>query len=159
MDEKRKILELLFPKAVLKPLTPQAHEAVPVGMQVKGLVTIHEFPFKVGRESRTTMVDNRLHRLERPVVPGTRLNNDLYLLDSGDLLQISREHFQINKTVDGYLLVDRGSKCGVSINGKRVGGQSGEVEMKLNDGDVIGIGTVQTLYLFTFIADFDESHW
>ena len=87
------------------------------------------------------------------------LFRSLYLLDSGDLLQISREHFQINKTIDGYVLVDRGSKCGVSINGKRVGGQSGEVEMKLNDGDVIGIGTTQTLYLFTFIADFDDSHW
>ncbi|HTR01091.1 MAG TPA: FHA domain-containing protein [Candidatus Acidoferrum sp.] len=159
MEEKRKILDLLFPKAVLKALTAEARSAVPNGVQVNGLVVIHEFPFRIGRESRTTVVNDRLHRLERPVAPGTKLNNDLYLLDTGDLLQISREHFLIEKTDKGYLVADRGSKCGIAVNGKRIGANAGIMTAPLQDGDVIAIGTSQSHYLYTFITDFDNSHW
>lgn len=159
MEDKRQILQALFPKAVLKAMTPEARQAIPAGLQVKGMAVIHEFPFRIGRESRTTVIDNRIHRLERPLASGAKLNNELYLLDTGALFQISREHLQIEKTDTGYRLVDRGSKCGASVNGIRLGSHAGVMTAELRDGDVIGIGTSQTQYVYTFIADFDNSHW
>ncbi len=159
MDDKRTILEKLFPKAVLKALTPEAHAAIPVGMQVGGMVTIHAFPFRVGRESRVAMVNNRIHRIERPGTIDGKHSNDMYLMDTGHLLQISREHFRIDHTVDGYMLTDRGSKCGLSVNGKRLGHGAGIMTMPLHDGSVIGVGTAETRYHFTFIAGFDNSRW
>ncbi|MEI6734467.1 MAG: FHA domain-containing protein, partial [Comamonadaceae bacterium] len=68
-------------------------------------------------------------------------------------LNISREHFQIDNTPDGYVLVDRGSACGTSVNGVLVGGNDAGGTASLNDGDTIGIGNESTPYLFTFVAN------
>ncbi len=159
MDDKRKILEILFPKAVLKAMTQEARAAIPVGMQVAGMVSIHEFPFRVGRESRVIMLNNKVHRIERSTNRNTTFNNDMYLMDTGARLQISREHFQIEQTADGYLLVDRGSHCGLTVDGKRVGNGKDVMSMLLPDGAVIGVGTFESHYLYTFIANFDNAHW
>lgn len=159
MDDKREILEQLFPKAVLKAVTPEARSAIPAGMQVAGIVSIHGFPFRVGRESRVIMLNNKIHRIERATRGDTKVNNDMYLMDTGHRLQISREHFQIERTAEGYVLVDRGSHCGLTVDGKRIGNGAGAASVSLRDGAVIGIGTIETHYLFVFIADFDNAHW
>ena len=152
MDDKQAILGLLLPKAVLKALTPEAECAVPDGMIESGLVGIRKFPFRVGRESRGTIVDGKFHRIERPRFGDRKPNNDLYLIDAGEQLEISREHFQIESTAEGFVLVDRGSACGTSVAGVRVGVGSTRSSAPLKDGDTIGIGTEETPYLFAFIS-------
>lgn len=153
MEDKRQILQTLLPKAVLKALNEESLAAVPTGMQVHGMVVMHGFPYRVGRESRVTVINGRIHRIERPnISKDSAPTNDLYLLDAGDLLQISREHFQIEKTSSGYQVVDRGSKCGVTVGGKRIGAHTGSKSAPLADGDLIAIGTPETDYLFAFLT-------
>jgi len=153
MEDKRKILQTLLPKAVLKALSPESLAAVPAGIQVDGMVVVHTFPFRVGRESRVTMINGRVHRIERPNISrDSTPTNELYLLDACELLQISREHFQIEKTASGYQVVDRGSKCGVTVGGRRIGAGTNVKTTPLMDGDLIAIGTPETDYLFTFIS-------
>jgi FHA domain-containing protein len=153
MDDKQTILALLSPKAVLKAMTPEAERAVPDGMMVAGFVSIRHFPFKVGRESRGSVVEGKFLRTERPRFGNRKPNNDLYLIDAGESLEISREHFQIERTAEGYLLLDRGSACGTTVGGVRVGGNDRGGSTLLRDGDTIGIGTESTPYLFTFVSD------
>ena len=156
IDDKRRILQTLFPTAVLKALTPDALFAVPAGLAVDGMVVIHALPFRVGRESRVTVIDGRVHRIERQRLTDDKGINDLYLMDGGELLQISREHFRIEAAADGgFRIIDRGSKCGLTVAGKRIGGHSGVGSAPLHDGDVIGIGTPESPYQFVFIAGFD----
>jgi hypothetical protein len=152
MDDKQSILKLLLPKAVLKPMTPEAECAVPDGMIKSGLISIRHFPFRVGRESRGEIVEGEFLRIERPRRGDREPNNDLYLIDAGELMHISREHFQIESAADGYVLVDRGSACGTTVGGIRVGGDDAGGSVSLKDGDVIGIGAESTQYLFTFIS-------
>ncbi len=153
MDDKKAILQLLLPKAVLRAMTPEADSAVPGGMIKSGLVSIQSFPFRVGRESRGLLVDGKFVRFERPRFGDHEPDNDLYLIDAGELLNISREHFRIESTAEGYLLVDRDSACGTTVNGVRIGGGDAGGSAPLKDGDTIGIGTESTPYLFTFVSD------
>lgn len=153
MEDKQAILAILLPSAVLKALTPEAERAVPEGMIESGYVSIRRFPLRVGRESRGTMVDGRFHRIERPRDDRQAPNNDLYLVDAGPRLHISREHLQIERTEDGYLLVDRGSACGTSVGGVRVGAGAARTSVQLKDGDTIAIGTESTPFLYRFISD------
>lgn len=155
MDAKDVMLAEIAPKAVLKALTPETMEAVPQALLVGDKVVIREFPFKVGRESRVRKVDGKVERIERPKRDDRDPTNDLYLVDRGHLLNISREHFQIEKNGDGYILVDRGSACGTKIDETRVGGADQEGRQVLRDGDVIAVGAKGTPYRFQFIA-FDE---
>jgi hypothetical protein len=154
MNEKLAILKMLLPEAVLKAVTPEAVTAAPHGKIVAGLIRIESFPFRVGREARVALVDGELIILDRrPRTGHEKPSNDLYLNDSGKTLNISREHFQIDKTPDGYVLVDRGSACGTSVNGVLVGGNDAGGTVSLRDGDTIGIGNESTPYLFTFVAN------
>jgi pSer/pThr/pTyr-binding forkhead associated (FHA) protein len=155
-DEKQKILAKLFPKAVMTALSPEARTALPAVQQANGVISILSFPFRVGRESRVMVINNTVHRVERPTLHGSAPNNDIYLMDAGQMLQISREHFRIDQTADGYLLTDRGSKCGLAVNGKRIGAETGIMSVTLNDGDVIAIGNRTTPYLYTFVAGFEN---
>lgn len=154
MDDKQALRALLVPKAVLQPRTPAALRAIPDGVLVGGLVGIRDFPFRIGRESRGTMVDGEFHRVERPRPATWKPNNDLYLLDGGELLHVSREHCQIERTADGFLLVDRGSACGICVGPVHAGGghSAAHPSLQLRDGDTIGIGTTATPYLYTFIT-------
>jgi hypothetical protein len=79
--------------AFLKPLTPEAKACLGTS-----LLKIPDFPFRVGRESRTesnSIFPNSRRR------PDSSPNNDLYLTDPGQLLNISREHFQIEQRNGG----------------------------------------------------------
>lgn len=152
MESKAAIVAQFTPRAALKALTPEAEAAIPQGMVVRGMAGIHEFPFRVGRESRGKIVDGVFHRIERPLQGGHQPTNDIYLADAGELLQISREHFRIERTVTGYQVVDRGSVCGMMVGGVRIGGNETGGTAPLRDGDEIHIGTDITPFRYAFIV-------
>jgi pSer/pThr/pTyr-binding forkhead associated (FHA) protein len=154
MNEKLAILKILLPQAVLKAVTPEALAAAPPARVESGLIRIESFPFRVGREARVALVDGELMVLDRrPRTGHERPSNDLYLHDSGKSLNISREHFQIDSTPNGYVLTDRGSACGTSVNGVPLGGNDAGGSAVLKDGDTIGVGNESTPYQFTFFAN------
>jgi len=156
MDEKMTILKKHLPKAMLKALTPEAVEATPSVYIDGDLITIMNLPFKVGRESRVAKIKGRLEPVDRPKKDiGSKPNNDLYLVDRGHLLNISREHFQIELREGEYYLTDRGSACGTKLQETSLGGEDKGGSVKLKDGDVIGVGAKSTPYLFQFVS-FDE---
>lgn len=152
MDAKDLLLAQLLPRAALKALTPEAIEAVPHSLLIGDTLVIREFPFRVGRESRVRKVNGGVERIERSQRDKGNQTNDLYLIDRGHLLNISREHFQIEETDDGFVLLDRGSACGTKIGTKRIGGGGKEGRQVLHDGDIIAIGAKGTLYRFEFVS-------
>jgi hypothetical protein len=153
MDPKQTIRERFVPKAVLEALTEEAAYAVPSGMIVGRLVAIMRYPFRVGRESRVQVVEGKPQRIERTRLGAAEPNNDLYLVDSGEPLQISREHFRIERGAGGaYLLVDRGSATGCSVNDSRIGGRDSGGALPLKDGDTIVVGAGPTRYRYRFIT-------
>ena len=153
MDEKLAILENHLPKAILRALTPEAIGATPSTYLNGDLIAIMNFPFKVGRESRVVKIKGRLEPVERPKKDiGSKPNNDLYLIDRGHLLNISREHFQIELREGEYYLTDRGSACGTKLQDISLGGEDMGGSIKLQDGDVIGVGAKSTPYLFQFVS-------
>ena len=87
--------------AYLVALTPEAAESIRAQE-----MNIPFVPFRVGRESRqfrwkeAGLVGER-RRSEPP-------NNDLYLLERDDLMNVSREHCQIDRDPGGFFLLDRG---------------------------------------------------
>lgn len=131
--------------ALLIPLTTEARNA----LDGRDHVEIDRLPFRIGRESRLAMVRGRLTFMERR--KGDRPpNNDLYLIDEGELRYISREHLQIERAGDGSFLVhDRGSACGTRVDGNAIGGQDqvGSIALR-NDSEII-IGTRDSPYRFT----------
>lgn len=154
MDKLTILMESL-PKAILQVLNPETKNAVPQTLLRGDAVVIGRLPYKVGRESRVVMVDGRMERVERRKKDDSPPSNDLYLMDRGERLNISREHFQIEKSGERYLLVDRGSACGTKVEGVNIGGNDTGGMVELHDGDVIAVGAVGTPYLFRFIT-FDE---
>lgn len=131
--------------ALLIPLTDEARKA----LDGRDHVEIDRLPFRIGRESRLALVRGELTYMERR--KGHRPpNNDLYLIDEGQLLNISREHLQIDKGSDGgFLVLDRGSACGTHVDGSSIGGKdrTGALALK-NDSEII-IGTRDSPYRFT----------
>jgi pSer/pThr/pTyr-binding forkhead associated (FHA) protein len=152
MNDKMSIMKALSPRAVLKPLTDEAARAIANGMLSDGLIAIRQFPFRIGRESRFTLVDGEIRRVERPRLGGREPNNDLYLLDSIQPLHISREHLLIKPEKNGFVLVDRGSACGTLVNDVSIGGGDAGGSVPLKDGDTIAIGTATSPYRYAFIT-------
>lgn len=157
MDAKKEILERYLPKAALEAITDEAVDAVPLNHIDDNLIIIREFPFKVGRESRVAKINGRLEAIERPKKDiNSKPNNDLYLIDRGHLLNISREHFQIELREDGkFYLVDRGSACGTRAGEVVLGGEDKGGTAELDDGDVICVGTGNSPYRYRFISFLD----
>jgi hypothetical protein len=126
--------------AYLVALTPEAAESIRAQE-----MNIPFVPFRVGRESRmfrwkeAGLVGER-RRSEPP-------NNDLYLLERDDLMNVSREHFQIERDADGFHLRDRGSACGTLVEG-RLAGRGGEPRVPLGDHDVIIVGGSASRFIF-----------
>lgn len=58
-----------------------------------------------------------------------------------------------------YQIVDRGSKCGCTVNERRIGQHAGVMSATLDDGDVLTLGTRESPYRFMFIAGFDNCRW
>lgn len=153
MEEKQALLARFLPRAVLKAVTPEAARAVPTGVLVDDMVAILRYPFRVGRESRVRVVEGEVQRIERPRRGTHAPTNDLYLVDAGELLQVSREHFVIEEAAGvGYRVVDCNSACGVGVAGVQVGGDDKGGSAPLKDGDVISVGTRTTPYRYQFIV-------
>ena len=115
-------------------------------------VPIMNFPFKVGREYRSPDTGSKeFTELRLRVAPEL---NDRYLLEPrwSDILQISREHFAIESTGDGFFLVDRKSACGTIVANKVVGGNRTGGRTELRHGDVIVVGLAGSEYIFRFEA-------
>jgi len=131
-------------EAFLKALTPEAQECLGVPK-----LKISKYPFRVGRESRTRHVPASFERRRQ----SSALNNDLYLQETGDVLNVSREHFQIERRGSAYYLVDRGSACGTLLEGIVIGGDRAGGEQQLANGDVIIVGTSESRHVFKFVID------
>lgn len=131
--------------AFLKGLTPEAQ------LCLGGpLFQISDFPFRVGRESRvgeTPLFANSRRR------PDSVPNNDLYLPEAGPLLNVSREHFQIEERGGVFYLVDRGSVCGTLVEGVTVGKDRRGGERLLENADVIIVGTSTSPHTFKFTME------
>jgi len=65
-------------------------------------------------------------------------------------LQISREHFAIERATGSYFLVDRGSACGTIVAGRHIGGDRAGGRTELRSGDEIVVGTDGSPYVFRF---------
>lgn len=131
-------------RVVLAALTPEARDALGAAE-----IEITRFPFRVGRESRGAQRAVARIVLERRR-PGNRPNNELYLVEHEEPMNVSREHFQIEDNGTGYVLVDRQSTCGTLVEGKVVGGRQAGGAAPLADGDVIIVGTSSSRYVFKF---------
>lgn len=131
-------------RAMLVALTPEAFAAL--GARER---EVTRFPYRVGRESRGTQRTAHGSVTERRE-PGSRPTNDLYLRDREEPLNVSREHFAIDRGDTGYILVDQASTCGTIVEGQTVGGENKGGSVALRDGDVIIVGTSLSPYVFKF---------
>ncbi|BDY11952.1 hypothetical protein HCR_02640 [Hydrogenimonas cancrithermarum] len=152
--EKDEIRKAFLPKAVLVAQTNEASAAIPVKSRHDEMIPIWKFPFRIGRESRVE-IDEDGHILVKERykhgVIGER-SNDIYLIDFGERLQISREHLRIDEEDGRYYLIDRGSKCGSAVNDERIGNDSQKERAELEDGDTIILGTSASPYRYTFVV-------
>lgn len=113
-------------------------------------VRLTHFPFKVGRESRLSQgAYAREQRLGR-----TPQLNDLYLQEphGAAMIQISRDHFAIERLDDDFFVVDRGSVAGTIVAGRRLGGHRKGGRTRLQPGDTIIVGGEGSPYVFRFTA-------
>jgi len=150
-DEKQEFIDKLVPKAILKAITNQSKHSIVKRVNGLDVAVVFNFPFRIGREARVSYVDGEPVLQERSKLGGHEPNNDVYLLDNSQFLQISREHCSIVKQGDRYVLVDRGSACGCMVNKFKVG--DGEnINCQLKDGDIITIGSKESEYKFKFIC-------
>jgi pSer/pThr/pTyr-binding forkhead associated (FHA) protein len=152
MEDKQSLLKRITPLAVLKALTPEAKSTLTKNCLDDELIGIWKFPFRIGRESRVEKVDGRIVLSERQKISSGKPNNDIYLVDNGHFLQISRQHLQIEKTETGYTVSDRGSACGTIVNTQKIGSEDRGGTCEVKDGDIIKIGSEDSPYLFQFIT-------
>jgi hypothetical protein len=131
-------------RAVLVGLTPEAKAALGADE-----LPISVFPFRLGRDSRRppraaprTLVDRR-----KPAGPRT---NEVYLPESSEPYQVSREHLQIQHNGTRFVVVDRQSTSGTIVEGTTLGGQHRGGAAQLNDGDVIIVGGSRSPFVFKF---------
>lgn len=152
MENKQALIKRVTPQAILKAITPEAKSSISKNCLGNELIGIWQFPFRIGRESRVETVEGKLVHSERQKISSGKPNNDIYLVDHGRFLQISRQHFRIEKTETGYTVADRGSACGTMINTHKIGGEDRGGVYELKDGDIIKIGAEDSPYLFQFIT-------
>lgn len=132
--------------AYLEALTPEAEAS----LGGKSQLALTVFPFRVGRESRMVASAEGFKLMERRRASETP-SNELYLIDQGRRLNVSRAHFQIETTADGgFLLRDRGSALGTYVGERKVGGEDAGGEAPVRAGDVIVVGTTESPFVFRF---------
>ena len=152
MQDKQALLNHVTPLAVLKAITPESKNAITNSCLGNEIIGIWHFPFRLGRESRVQYVEGEMVHSERVKLNSGKPNNDIYLIDRGQYLQISRQHFQIEKTETGYLLRDRQSACGTVVNTQKIGSEDTGGTCELKDGDIIKIGSADSPYELQFIT-------
>ena len=132
--------------------TPHLFALTPEGVAAFGgaELELKELPFRVGRESRKYDTPEKKALFADKRSPKNKPNNDLYLVEETDLINVSREHFQIVREAAGYALEDRGSTLGTIVEGKKVGGENAGGKTSLRDGDVIIVGASVSPFVFKF---------
>jgi hypothetical protein len=145
------LIKSFLPNAVLVPLTPEAEKSILDMQTINKLVPMFEFPFKVGRESRMSENDRGLFVKLRILNNVSKPNNDIYLVNNTESLEISKEHFQIEKKDDIYLIKDRNSTLGTKLNDKEIGKDNANNSYILEDKDIIKIGSSDSKYEFQFL--------
>ncbi len=108
------------------------------------------FPFKIGRESRGPQpAAGELVELRLGVAPDL---NDLYLVEPrwSDMMQISREHLQIEQDGQRFFVADRGSHGGTLVAGRLVGGNRSVGRTEIRHGDQITVGNDRSEHIFRF---------
>lgn len=150
--EKRELLTSMIPKAVLKALTEEAKHSITKRVFGQDIIPIFNYPFRIGREARIGLVDGEIVLQERHKLGGHEPNNDTYLLDNGEYLQISREHCSIIFENNKYSLQDRGSACGSMVEDIKIGGDDHDGSSALKDGDIITLGTKDSKYKYKFVV-------
>lgn len=129
--------------AALKALTPEARMACG-----GALLVLPRLPFRVGRESRASNRNDT--PADRRRKPDSWPNNDLYLIETGSELNVSREHFLISVEGDHFVITDQGSTCGTIVEGELIGHKGAGTRARLEDGDVIIVGTSASKFVFKF---------
>jgi len=128
--------------AFLVALTPESMEAF-----MAREINLPFVPFRVGRESRhARMTEHGMTSERRRIAPP---NNDLYLTETLEPMNVSREHFLIDRDEAGFFLMDRGSSCGTLVEGQQVGAGH-PARAPLHDHDVIIVGTSLSRFIFKF---------
>ena len=152
METKEELLKRITPLAVLRAITPEANDSIIKSCLGDGLIGIWQYPFHIGRESRLKDHDrkNIISTLQNALTK--KPINDIYLIDKGEYLQISRKHLKIEKKQTSYLLTDLGSACGTIVNKIKIGNNHKDDSSILNDGDIIQFGTPNSPYIFEFIV-------
>jgi len=89
------------------------------GLSADGIPVDH-FPFTVGRQP----TDNERSAL---------LMVDLPIPD-GRPYRLSRIHFTLIRSTEGYVLSDTASKLGTVVNGKHIGGSNEQTRISLSEG-------------------------
>lgn len=146
---KKDILKSFIPRAVLLPLNSKAKKS----LVNEKIISIKNLPYKVGRESRLGKNERGFFIKLRIFSDESKANNDIYLIDEDEFLQISKEHFEISLNEDNhYILRDRGSSNGTTLNGNTIGGERQVSEDILKDGDIIQIGSESSEYRFQFLT-------
>lgn len=138
------------PGLFLQALTPEATASLGAGR-----IRLERLPFRVGRESRLVAGEDGLRVAERRKSGGAP-NNELYLVDAGPRLQVSRNHFLIEADSDGgYRLIDRSSACGTLVGSQQIGGRDEGGSCPLRPGDVIVVGNSASPFVFRFERERD----
>jgi pSer/pThr/pTyr-binding forkhead associated (FHA) protein len=132
-------------RAFLVALTAEGKEALHGAEKV-----IAEFPFRVGRESRKFESRENKASFADKRNPANRPNNDLYLVEEIERINVSREHFQIAREGAGFVLEDRGSTLGTIVEGQKVGGDRRGGRVALKEGDVIIVGASVSPHVYKF---------
>ena len=136
----------------LIPLTDKAKTAIH-----HDVILISAFPFRLGRESRSSHGDTR--KLFERRIGKIPPNNDYYLFDTSERLHISREHCRIEENNRGvYTLFDRGSTCGTTIIHDHRKHHFRFSRHPLEQGDTIILGSPRSPYCFLFqLPEFSRS--
>jgi len=130
--------------AYLKALTPESKASLG-----GWLYRIPHLPFRVGRECRVSVRPLPFPESHRR--PDSAPNNDLYLLELGNVLNVSRDHFHIDRQGDTFVIIDRGSICGTLVEGEPVGEKRIGGWKPLHNNDVIIVGGSESRFLFKFV--------
>ncbi|MEM7404419.1 MAG: FHA domain-containing protein [Pseudomonadota bacterium] len=135
------------PPMRLLALTPEAEGA----LGGNPFADLPRFPVRIGRESRAreSLLTRLLHLTERRTL-NARPNNDLYLIDKGPVLHISREHFSILWEDGQFLIVDRGSACGTVVGSEYIGQEQSNDEAVLEPGHTLIVGSPDSPMAFRF---------
>jgi len=79
--------------------------------------------------------------------------NNTCLVEATQRHHVSGEHFRIDFTQGKFVLTDRGSMCGTTVNGKTIGGQRRGGHTELHDQDEIAVWDAASQFVFEFRVD------